>query len=86
MKKIVENHKSNIEKFGHQTAGHMGDKGLLKDGKTIYKFFSDREFEVYELFKEGADQKLNLLLPGFYGRTTIPNTKNGFDRNNFNFI
>jgi Ca2+-binding EF-hand superfamily protein len=69
----IQSQAGNIERFGNQAAGHGGDKGLLKDGKTIYKHFSDREFEMYEAFKKYPN--INGVIPSYHGRTRIESQK-----------
>jgi hypothetical protein len=41
----ISDNQNNLEVFGHQAAGHTGDKSILKDGTSLYKHYSDR----YEL-------------------------------------
>jgi hypothetical protein len=46
---------------------------VVKDGKTIYKHFSDREFEMYEAFKKYPN--INGVIPSYHGRTRIESQK-----------
>ncbi len=45
-----------------------------QDGKTIYKHFSDREFEMYEAFKKYPNLT-NAIIPSYHGRTRIESQK-----------
>jgi len=74
---IDAKNKNEVDTFGHQAAGHGGDKGLLKEGNTIFKHFSDKEFEFYE--KLSKYPQIHQYFPAYHGRTRLDNGKGGVD-------
>mgnify|MGYP006983734397 CR=1 FL=1 len=73
--------RSELIAFGHQAAGHAGDKGLLKEGEFVYKHFSAREYVFYEQLrsveKDPVIEPHMLLLPQYQGRTRVVHDDTG---------
>eukprot|EP01129_Flabellula_baltica_P001127 TRINITY_DN1103_c0_g1_i1.p1 TRINITY_DN1103_c0_g1~~TRINITY_DN1103_c0_g1_i1.p1 ORF type:complete len:518 (-),score=112.17 TRINITY_DN1103_c0_g1_i1:41-1594(-) len=69
--------RDDLESFGHQAAGHSGDKGLLKSGNTILKHYSDKEFQFYEDMTRKLTDEEKALFPGYEGRTHVINPETG---------
>eukprot|EP01130_Rhizamoeba_saxonica_P012941 TRINITY_DN5497_c0_g1_i1.p1 TRINITY_DN5497_c0_g1~~TRINITY_DN5497_c0_g1_i1.p1 ORF type:complete len:389 (-),score=70.12 TRINITY_DN5497_c0_g1_i1:33-1199(-) len=64
-----------LKSFGHQAAGHGGENGLLKEGNTILKQYSDAEFEFYEDLQR-QDEEVKKYFPDYLGRTRVQNSGN----------
>eukprot|EP01126_Amoeba_proteus_P004582 TRINITY_DN11525_c0_g1_i1.p1 TRINITY_DN11525_c0_g1~~TRINITY_DN11525_c0_g1_i1.p1 ORF type:complete len:459 (+),score=95.18 TRINITY_DN11525_c0_g1_i1:641-2017(+) len=57
----------NLEFFGHQAAGHTGEKSILKSGTTLFKHYSDREWKFYEFIVQ-IPGIISHMCPQYYGR------------------
>jgi len=70
---ISDDKRTGIEIFGHQAAGHAGN--LLKEGNTILKRYSEREFRFYEVLKRFP--RIYAFFPSYHGRTMKVNKETG---------